>query len=329
MAHGYWLRAQFRFSEAREVFQHLVGMNADLAGPHFMLGICLLELGCIEAALPHYEAALRLGAADANVWMTHARIGEAHLLLGRDEEAISWFRQALAANPDNSAINRSRINIALASAHALLGRLDEARLQVAEANRIWPFHTIRRWTIRRWHRHPPLQGWAAKEDRLREGVLRAGLRDHADEDADFGIAPSHNLESNDFGHTPLTAPGAATLRTADLAGALAERKPLVIDTMCVSGLSVPGAVGLQHSGAGGSLEDRVQDRLRPKIAQLTNANLVAPIVTVGWNSEAWAGRNLALRLVALGYTNVSWYRGGNEAWEVNGHPQTELAVQDW
>jgi tetratricopeptide (TPR) repeat protein len=129
-----------------EQHQHRLGGGARRKhpmqrGPHFMLGICLVELGCIEAALPHYEAALRLGAADADVWMTHARIGEAQLLLGHDEEAISWFRQASAANPDNSAINRSRINLGLASAHALLGRLDEARLQVAEANRIWPFHT--------------------------------------------------------------------------------------------------------------------------------------------------------------------------------------------
>jgi hypothetical protein len=29
---------------------------------------------------------------------------------------------------------------------------------------------------------------------------------------------------------------------------------------------------------------------------------------------------LALRLVALGYTNVNWYRGGREAWEVAGLP---------
>ncbi|HME27856.1 MAG TPA: hypothetical protein VKI44_42150 [Acetobacteraceae bacterium] len=39
--------------------------------------------------------------------------------------------------------------------------------------------------------------------------------------------------------------------------------------------------------------------------------------------------NLALRLVALGYTQVYWYRGGREAWEVNGLPETKLDVQEW
>ena len=56
-------------------------------------------------------------------------------------------------------------------------------------------------------------------------------------------------------------------------------------------------------------------------------HLTVPIVAVSWNSERFDGRNLALRLVALGYTNVYWYRGGREAWEVAGLPETEVDVQ--
>jgi rhodanese-related sulfurtransferase len=37
-------------------------------------------------------------------------------------------------------------------------------------------------------------------------------------------------------------------------------------------------------------------------------------------AERWQGRNLALELVALGYPNVSWYRGGREAWDAAGLP---------
>jgi adenylate cyclase len=50
---------------------------------------------------------------------------------------------------------------------------------------------------------------------------------------------------------------------------------------------------------------------------------------VGWNSERFDGHNLALRLVAMGYTNVYWYRGGREMWEVNGLPETELTATGW
>ncbi len=73
----------------------------------------------------------------------------------------------------------------------------------------------------------------------------------------------------------------------------------------------------------------MQDRLRKKMLSLTKGDLSTPIVAVGFNSERFDGRNLALRLVALGYTNVYWYRGGREAWEVAGLPETEVDVQDW
>ena len=49
-----------------------------------------------------------------------------------------------------------------------------------------------------------------------------------------------------------------------------------------------------------------------------------PVVTVGWNAERFQGRNLALRLVALGYTEVYWYRGGREAWMAAGLPMAEV-----
>jgi rhodanese-related sulfurtransferase len=32
------------------------------------------------------------------------------------------------------------------------------------------------------------------------------------------------------------------------------------------------------------------------------------------SAECWLSVNAALRLRALGYTNVQWYRGGIEAW---------------
>lgn len=63
--------------------------------------------------------------------------------------------------------------------------------------------------------------------------------------------------------------------------------------------------------------------------ELTKGDLGTPIVALGWNSERFEGRNLALRLAALGYTRVYWYRGGREAWEVNGLPVTNLHVQNW
>jgi len=44
------------------------------------------------------------------------------------------------------------------------------------------------------------------------------------------------------------------------------------------------------------------------MAVLTGGDLNRPVVAVGWNGERFDGRNLALRLVALGYTQVYWSR---------------------
>jgi hypothetical protein len=73
----------------------------------------------------------------------------------------------------------------------------------------------------------------------------------------------------------------------------------------------------------------MQGRLRKKLMELTKGDLTVPIVAVSWNSEGFSGRNLAIRLVALGYTSVYWYRGGREAWEVAGLPETQVDIQDW
>jgi 3-mercaptopyruvate sulfurtransferase SseA len=80
---------------------------------------------------------------------------------------------------------------------------------------------------------------------------------------------------------------------------------------------------------GGDFGDALQDRLRRLMLSLSSGDLARPVVVASWNSERWAARNIALRLVALGYTNVHWYRGGKEVWEARGLPTTEDApVED-
>jgi rhodanese-related sulfurtransferase len=164
-----------------------------------------------------------------------------------------------------------------------------------------------------------------------QAALRlAGERDHADEDADFGVPEDRALHSEVAGPTSTSAPGVKTIRTAELARFLAKAQPVVIDTVtCSWGRSIPGAAGLKFAGLGGTFTDAAQERLRGKMRELTGGDLNRPVVAVGWNSERFDGRNLALRLAALGYTQIYWYRGGREAWEVNGLPETDLRMQDW
>ena len=188
----------------------------------------------------------------------------------------------------------------LAAAYALVGQEAQARHALAEADRLWPYDTVRG----NFADYP--SGVYAKQMRhIQDGLRLAGERDHADEDADFGVPADSALHSEAAGRTPMSAPGATTIRTPELARLLAEARPVVIDAVgCSCGVSIPGAVGLKFAGLGGSVTDEAQDRLRSKLHDLTSGDLSRPIVAVGWNSERFAGRNLALRLVALGYTRV-------------------------
>ncbi len=325
---GYLLWLQRRCTEAILAYQRVLEANPNSARAFNGIGACLSTLGRADEAIPMLEKAIRLDPLGAYDWSHYQFMGWAMLLLGKDEEAIVWTQRALAANPNNRPNWRTGFTLRLAAGYARLGHLDEAHFAVAEANRIWPYETVR-------GRAPELLSsrvYVAQYEHYQAALRLAGLRDHADENADFGVASDSKLHEEIAlaGLTPTTVPGATTIRTAELERFLAERKPIVIDALAYFwGRSIPGAIGLKNAGWGGSLSDAMQDRFRGKMLELTSGDLNKPIVAVGWNSERFNGRNLALRLVALGYTQVYWYRGGREAWEVSGLPEAELTATDW
>jgi rhodanese-related sulfurtransferase len=165
---------------------------------------------------------------------------------------------------------------------------------------------------------------------VQEGLRLAGLRDHAEEEADFGIGATDELRTDLIGWTPTSAPGAWTIRTDKLVELIARDNPLLIDAALSSwGRSILGAVGLHGAGHAGGCSGDLESRLHRKIQDLTRGDLSLPIVAFCRNSERFTGYNLALRLVALGCTKVYWYRGGVEAWLANGLPDGNLELHDW
>jgi adenylate cyclase len=282
--------------------------------------------GSAEEAIGLLAKARQVNPRDPYMYLNYELAGRYSMLVGRDKDAIEWTQRALALDPDGWSIHRSFAYRVLAAVYARDGRDAEAHQAVAAADRLWPFGTVRV------HAAPPWSGpvYAAQMRQFRAALRLSGERDHADEDADFGVPADNILHAVREGYTPITAPGATTIRTADLVKLIDQTRPLVLDALIYSSWwSQPGAIGLRYAGAGGDFADSSQDRLRRKLLELTGGNLAKPIVAVGWNSERFEGRNLALRLIALGYTNVYWYRGGREAWEANELPETELVPTDW
>ena len=320
-----WLRAVGRCPEAMEAAQRAIQTDPNRTrvwtGIYNELARCKVVTGQADEGLVLQEKADQLNPRSPFKFMRYAQMGRAALLLGRDQDAVTYLERSFAMNP---AVYPDRYRF-LAAAYALTGQMERATHYLSEADRTSPYDTIRSHFA-----DYPSSVYAAQMKHFQDGLRLAGERDHADENADFAVPPDAALHDKIAGHTPIGAPGVTTIRTDDLVRFLAEARPIVIDTVSNTwGLSIPGAVGLKFAGLGGSFTDAAQDHLRSKMRDLTSGDLDRPIVAVGWNSERFDGRNLALRLAALGYTRIRWYRGGREAWEVNDLPETEVDVQEW
>ena len=321
------LHGQTRFRELLEPSQRLVQLYPNNPEGHHHLARAMQFEGRFDDAVALFEKAIRLDPLEPRIFQRYGFLGFSLMMAGRYADSARWFTRSLEANPDAPPQLLARRYRNLSASLALAGRIDEARVAADQAQRLWPFDTVRS--------HHPLDNRSpalvAHEHTFRRGLSLAGLRDHADEDADFGIAPDAALHVNIAGYTPTTLAGAITLRTPEVVRMLeSEVRLIVLDTLTNSwGWSLPDAIGLKNCGLGGSLDDELQERLRHKMLALTHGDAGRPIVVVGFNSERFDGRNLALRLVALGYTNVHWYRGGREAWEVSGLPETPVDMQEW
>jgi len=319
----YLLGKQNRCLEVLAAAQRAIQVNPLTTGSRQWQAICLTRMGRPAEAVPAMEQAIRIAPRNPNMAARYRNMGYPMLFLGRYDEAVTWFERSLTANPSDDAGVRSDIYAAIAAAQALAGQIEAARSSAGEASRLQP--TI---TVRSYYPYYLTKSVAAQFSRMLDGMRQAGIRDHADEDADSALPADSVLHTDYAALTPTTAPGVRTIRTHDLVELNKQHKPLVLDTV-YWGRSIPGALGLPGAGVGGSTSDEYQGRLAQKMRQLTGEDKTVPIVAVGFNSERYQGRNLALRLVALGYTNVYWYRGGREAWEVAGLPETEVTLQDW
>ena len=263
-----------------------------------MIGGCLIFLGRFEEAVPMFEMAIRRDPRSAWNYDRYASLGLR--IAGAWENTKNRSSGPNAPWPPFGPAIRAYVRDTISASPqpmSDLGDFNEAHRAVAEANRIWPYDTVRGHCSR----SPSSRVWMQVVERYQMVLRLAGHRDHAEEDADFGVLADGSLREDYAGLTPTTVPGATTIHTAELKQLLSERKPMVIDPLLYSwGRSIPGAIGLKNAGHGGSTSDALQDRLRRKMQALTKGDLTMPIVAVGWNSERFDGRNLSLRLRRTG-----------------------------
>jgi adenylate cyclase len=324
LAHVILIRVQERWSELPEAAERFIEAYPNNEMGYNLLAIVRICQGRLEEAIPLIDASMSLNPRSPIIYFREWRMALVMVLLGRHEEAIIWAKRA--GSPSAPTRWRATSFLIQAAASTQMGEMPAALRSLGEAQRLWPLDTVRT----RYVEGPASSAHKAQYAIYQDALRLLGYRDHAEPDADYGVPVDDYLHGDLVGLTPTTVPGSKTIVTAELQSLLADQNPLVIDTMLYTwGHSIPGAIGLTGSGRGGILSGPMTERLGRKLQQMTKGDLSVPIVAMGWNSERFDGRNLALRMAALGYKQVYWYRGGREAWEVAGLPETDLVPQDW
>lgn len=152
------------------------------------------------------------------------------------------------------------------------------------------------------------------------------------EDKDWGIPPAQDIRKNNLhAPTPTTIPGGTVLTTYQLQTRLANNdKPVVINVVGGKTIDqIPGSVWLNGAGLGSDFDDLTQERLRKHLDKPTAGNPQRTLIFYCLSAECWLSYNAALRAIRLGYTHVSWYRGGSEAWKAARLPVVSSSDNQW
>lgn len=108
--------------EGAPVLEQAIGLDPNLAVARFWGGGAKLFLGELDAAIAHFEIAMRLSPLDPRIFLAHLGLSNAHFLAGRYDQACEDATTGLRQWPNYLQLQRSA-----AAGHAMAGRIDEAR----------------------------------------------------------------------------------------------------------------------------------------------------------------------------------------------------------
>lgn len=139
------------------------------------------------------------------------------------------------------------------------------------------------------------------------------------EGRDYGVPPTSQLRSGQMhAPTPTSLPGGFIVSTAGLVEAMNQGIDMVLIDVLGSDYSLPDAMMAPALATPGHMNDRLQQQAKTWLSQITQGNTDIPIVVYCSDPHCWLSYNAGLRVVSAGFTNVYWYRGGLQAWQMAG-----------
>jgi tetratricopeptide (TPR) repeat protein len=130
-AKGQVLRVRKRYAVAVPEYETVIALNPNYVNAFGALAECKLFAGSIHEMIPLHERAIRLSPRDPHIGIWYFRIGVAHLLQSRIDEAVEWFERARGANAALPYVHSH-----LASAYVLKGQAERAMIELAEARKL-------------------------------------------------------------------------------------------------------------------------------------------------------------------------------------------------
>ncbi|MBC5764935.1 winged helix-turn-helix domain-containing tetratricopeptide repeat protein [Ramlibacter albus] len=158
---------QGRFAEALATSERAIELNPDNAVSHMIRGWVLNASGRHRQALVQLEKAIRMSPRDPSLPGMLAAAGVAHMRLRDEAAALDRLADAARLAPRDGMIR-----LVFAGALGAAGRLEEARAQLAQFERLRPGFTLGR--LRAFDEAKGA-GYAERRQWLYEGLRRAGM----------------------------------------------------------------------------------------------------------------------------------------------------------
>jgi TolB-like protein/tetratricopeptide (TPR) repeat protein len=165
--HGVLLSATKRTSQGIEEIERAIALDPNLAVAYGNLGQAMLWTGWAKETEAQVQKALGLSPRDPQAMGWYVILGASKAFLGEDEQALSWFRQSIEANPRYAVPH-----FYLAASLANLGRLDEAREETKARLAIDPKFTLARFRAAAQSDNPV---FLKQREHIIEGMRLAGV----------------------------------------------------------------------------------------------------------------------------------------------------------
>ncbi len=131
----------FRYEEALRAIDRAFSLSPNLLVVRFAAGSVRTSVGDGDAAIVHFERAMRLSPLDPAMSALIVGTGAAHLVCGRYEETLAATQRAIEIDPNYASAHRL-MTVAL----GLLGRGEEAKLSAQRTLELTPDLTVSRYS---------------------------------------------------------------------------------------------------------------------------------------------------------------------------------------